>query len=107
MLARAFSIYGRNLGALVLTCGLALIPANLLMSGAVIFGLASMGAGGVAETRTHTEEVADKQRKLSEKPPQTPEDREVRVRQLGREAVEAKAPFDFNADFLRGALPVA
>src|SRR6478672_1235310 len=105
MLSRAFEIYRRNLGALVLTCGLSLIPANLLMSGAVVFGLASMGVGGVAETKTHTEQLLDKQRKLDEKPPATAEDRDVRVKQIGREALEGRAAF--NANFLRDLLPVS
>ena len=105
MLGRAFDIYRRNLGALVLTCGLSLIPANLLMSGAVMFGLAGMGAGGVAEARTHTDQVLEKQRKLDEKPPDTLEDREVRLRQIGREAFEGKAAFD--ANFLRDLLSIS
>src|SRR3954471_5438476 len=105
MLSRAFDLYRRNLGALVLTCGLSLIPANLLMSGAVMFGLATMGAGGVAEARTHTEQVLDKQRKLDERPPDTLEDRELRVRQIGREALEGQAAF--NANLLHDLLPIS
>ena len=106
MLSPALAIYGRNFGALILTCALALIPANLLMAGAVSFGLSTMGVGGLAEARTtHTEQVQEKRQKLAEKPPDTPEDRDQRVRQLGREAFEGKTTFD--APFLRGLLPLA
>ena len=54
MFGEALSIYRRQFGALVLTCALVFLPANLLMSGAVMLGFASLSAGGVADARTHS-----------------------------------------------------
>jgi hypothetical protein len=106
MFSQALSLYGRHFGALVLTCALALLPASLLAAGAVSFGLASLGAGGLAEVRTHTEQVQENQRNLRESPPSTPEAREVRARELGREAAKGNRAFDA-LPFLRTLVPVA
>ena len=106
MLSQAVSLYRKHFRALVLTCALALVPANVLATGAVVFGLSSLGAGGLAEARTHTEQVQQKQRDLQEKPPQTSEARDLRARQLGREALEGGAAFDVRR-FLQGLIPIA
>ena len=84
MIVQSLSLYRRHFGALVFTCAVALLPANLLAAGAVVFGLASLNSGGVAETRTHTEQVQEKQRDLRESPPATSEARDERARQIGR-----------------------
>lgn len=104
MLSEALSIYRRRFGALVLTCALALLPASLLMAGAVTLGLAGLGAGGLAEAPTHTGEIRQKQRDLREAPP-APEDSAARTRQLGREAFEGGSAFDPGA--LRTLLTLA
>ena len=106
MLSQALSLYRSHFGALVLTCAVALLPANLLAAGAVVFGLASLGSGGLAEARTHTQQVQEKQQALREKPPPTPEAREVRARELGREALEGGSAIDLQGS-LRGLIPVA
>ena len=50
MLAQSLSLYRKHFGTLVFTCAVALLPANLLAAGAVVFGLASLSrGGGVAE----------------------------------------------------------
>ncbi|MCA1826981.1 MAG: hypothetical protein ABR567_01290 [Myxococcales bacterium] len=105
MFGEALAIYRRRFGALVLTCALALVPANLLMSGTVLIGLAGMGAAGVGEAGTHTEQVQEKTRDLKESPPASPEERNARVNQLGREAFEGGSVFD--AGLLRHAVPLA
>lgn len=43
MFGRATALYFRHFSALLLTSAIALVPANLLMAGAVRFGLATMG----------------------------------------------------------------
>ena len=108
MIVQSLSLYRRHFGTLVFTCAVALLPANLLAAGAVVFGLASLSSGGLAETRTHTEQVQEKQRDLRESPPATSEARDERARQLGREALEGNAGATFDAlHFLRGLVPVA
>ena len=102
MLSEALAIYGRRFVPLVLTCALSLVPANIVMAGSLVFGLASMGFGGVGEARTHSQQIAEQQRKLEEKPPATPEERDLRVQQLQREAAEGGT--QFNSDFLRSVL---
>ncbi|HUJ29187.1 MAG TPA: hypothetical protein VLW85_24375 [Myxococcales bacterium] len=44
MFGRAFALYRQHFGALLLTSAIALVPADLLMAGAVRFGLATLGA---------------------------------------------------------------
>jgi hypothetical protein len=105
MLRQALGIYRRHFGALVLTCALSIVPANLLMAGAVMFGVASLGGAGVAESRTQSQQIEEKKRDLQEKPPPTTVDRDIRVQQLWREAVDGSAAFD--ANLLRQALPAA
>ena len=105
MLGRALSLYLRNFASLVLTCALALGPASLLGAGAVRFGIATLGGSGMAEARTHTQQVHEKKADLNETPPQSAAERDLRVRQLGREAVEGGAAF--NSEVLRGWLPAA
>jgi hypothetical protein len=108
VIVQSLSLYRRHFGTLVFTCAVALLPANLLAAGAVVFGLASLNSGGLAETRTHTEQVQEKQRDLRESPPATSEARDERARQLGREALEGNAGATFDAlHFLRGLVPVA
>lgn len=94
MLAEAFAFYRRHFGALVLTAALALVPANLLMVGALVFGLASLDSAGAAETRTHTQQVQERQSRFRDSPPADPDDGTARLRQLGREALEGRAAFD-------------
>jgi len=92
MLAEAFALYRRHFGALVLTCALALVPANLLAAGAVLFGIASLGSAGVAEAQTtHAEQVQKKQRDLQEKPPTSDADRDARVQSALETAHHAAA----------------
>jgi len=105
MLADAFAIYRGRFAVLIVTCALALVPANLLMAGAVVFGLARMGAVGLGETRTHTQRVQEKQRDLQEKPPASEEERTARVEQLGHEAMEGRNRI--GGDLIEVALPVA
>jgi hypothetical protein len=107
MLGHALALYGRHFGALVLTCALALVPASLLATGAVAFGVASLGSTGVAETQTtQAEQVQEKQRDLREKPPASVEDRDARTRQLGQEALERRSAFDVRTYF-RNLIPIA
>jgi hypothetical protein len=87
VLSQALRLYRRHFGALVLTCALALLPANVLATGAVVFGIASLGGSGIPELRTHTGQVQEKQQDLREKPA-PPAEQEMRLRQLGREAFE-------------------
>ena len=108
MIAQSLSLYRRHFGTLVFTCAVALLPANVLAAGAVVFGLAALNAGGVAEPQTHSEQVQEKQRDLRESPPATSEARDERARQIGREALEGNAGSTFDAlHFLRGLVPVA
>jgi hypothetical protein len=106
VLSQTLSLYRKHFGALVLTCAVALLPANLLAAGALVFGLASLGSGGLAEARTHTQQVNEKQQALREKPPATPEAREVRTRELGREALEGGSTVDLRS-LLGRVIPVA
>ena len=106
MLSRALALYRRHFGALVLTCAVALLPANLLATGAVVFGLAALGSGGMAEARTHSQQIQEKQRSLRESPPQRTEDRDQRTQQLGREAFEGGTASDRMA-VVRDLLPIA
>jgi hypothetical protein len=94
VLREALAVYRRYFGALVLTCAVALLPANLLAVGAVVFGLAALGSGGLAEAQTHSQQIHEKQQDLLEKPPPSSEARDERARQLGREAFEGGAAFD-------------
>jgi len=106
VLREALALYRRHFGALVLTCAVALLPANLLAAGAVVFGLASLGTSGFAEARTHSEQIQQKQQDLRDKPPVNPEARDERARQLGREALEGGAAFDLRHVF-GNMLPIA
>ncbi|HET7788747.1 MAG TPA: hypothetical protein VFL36_22415 [Myxococcales bacterium] len=107
MLAQALSLYRRHFLALVLTCAVALVPANLLAAGAVAFGLSWLGVGGVAEARsTRTQEVQQHQRDLQESPPPTQASRDLRVEQLRGAAVDG-AGATGASDMVRAALPVA
>jgi len=108
MLSQTLSLYRRHFGVLVLTCALALLPANLLAVGAVTFGLASLGSAGMAEARTQAQQIQKKQRDLEEKPPATAEDRDARARQIGREAVEGGAAPTFDPrQYFRNLVPIA
>jgi hypothetical protein len=106
VLSRALALYRRHFGALVLTCAVALLPANLLATGAVVFGLAALGSGGMAEARTHSQQIQEQQQSRRESPPQRPEDQDLRARQLGREAFEGGSASDRLA-VLRDFLPIA
>jgi len=106
MLAAAFSLYRRHFAALALTGALSLVPANLLAAGAVVFGLASLGSGGVAEGRTQTQRMQDRQPDLQERSPPTAEAREARVRQIGREAVDGASGFELR-QYFRDLVPIA
>jgi hypothetical protein len=106
VLSQALALYRRHFGALVLTCALALVPASLLASGAVVFGLAALGGGGrLGEARTDTRQVREKQQDFRDAPPAAIE-QETRVRQLGREAFEGGAASDAR-QFLQSLAPFA
>src|SRR5436190_13665638 len=108
MLSRALALYRTHFSALVLTCAVALLPANLLAAGAVVFGLAALGSGGMAEARTHGQQIQEQQRDLQERPSRRPEDQDQRARQLGREAFEGGAASTSDPMVvLRGFLPIA
>jgi hypothetical protein len=105
VLSQALSVYRRHFGALVLTCALALLPANLLAAGAVVFGLASLGAGGgVAEARTHAREIQEKPRDLQDKPPQPTEER---ARLFGHEAFSGTRTTTDVVPLVRRLVPIA
>jgi hypothetical protein len=99
VLASAFALYRRHFGALILTCAVALAPASLLATGVVAFGLGALGSGGVAEAKTHGEQIQQQQQELQDKPPPKPEVRDERAQQLGREALEGSAGFDMRHAF--------
>lgn len=105
MLSQALLLYRRHFGALVLTCALALLPANVLATGAVVFGVASLGGSGIAAIRTHTGQVQERQQDLRETPA-PPAEQETRVRQLGREAFEGGSAVD-GRPLLRTLAPIA
>ncbi|HEY5676107.1 MAG TPA: hypothetical protein VIR81_04955 [Myxococcales bacterium] len=106
MLAQALSLYRRHFFPLVLTCAVALVPANLLAAGAVAFGLSSLGGGGVAEARSRADESRGQRLDAPEKPPPTAESRDLRVQQLRGEragdAAETSA-----GELMRSVLPWA
>jgi len=104
VLSEALSLYRRHFGALVLTCAVALLPANFLAAGAVVFGIASLGPGNLGEAQTHTQQVQKKQQDRRDNPPATPEAQAEQAKQLGREALEggsAVDPGSFLHDFVR------
>ncbi len=105
MLSQALALYRRHFKALVLTCALALLPANVLATGAVMFGVASLGGSGVPVARTRTGQVQEKQQDLRDKPPPAAE-QATRVRQLGREAFEGGTAVD-GRRFLETLVPLA
>jgi hypothetical protein len=105
VLSQALLLYRRHFGALVLTCALALLPANLLATGAMVFGVASIGAGGITPPRTHTGQVQEQQQDLRERPA-PPSEQESRMRQLGREVFEGGAAVD-GRPMLRTLVPIA
>jgi hypothetical protein len=106
VLSAALSLYRRHFAALTLTCAVALLPASLLATGVVSFGLGALGSDGVAEARTHTEQIQQKQQDLREKPPASTEARDERTRQLGREAFEGGTAFDLRLLY-GNLLPIA
>jgi len=106
VLSQALSVYRRHFGALVFTCALSLVPANLIAAGAVVFGLASLGTGGVAETRTPSQELSEKQRELQDEPPPTSDARDERASTLRREAFSRGQTTTVVLPSLRGLLPI-
>ena len=106
MLRQALALYRKHFGALVLTCAVALVPANLLAAGTLVFGLASLGSGGVAEARTHTQQIQEKQQELREQPSSSAETQQTLTRQLGRDAFEGSAAPDLR-HLLSRVLPIA
>jgi hypothetical protein len=106
VLSKALSVYRRHFGALVFTCALAVVPANLIAAGAVVFGLARLGSGGVAETRTATQELSEKERELQEHPPPTADARDERASVLKREAFSRGQTTTVALPSLRGLLPI-
>jgi hypothetical protein len=105
VLSQALSLYRRHFGALVLTCAVALLPASLLSVGAVTFGVASLGAIGLADAPSHTRRVQERQQDLRDQPPPAAE-QEIRNRQFGREAVEGGSAPDAR-QFLQRLAPIA
>lgn len=83
MLAEAFAIYRKRFGALVLTCALALIPANLLMAGTVLVGVAGIGTASTAEVQEKTQD-------LQQRPA---DERKTQLRQLAHEAMDSGGAF--------------
>ena len=106
MLAAALHLYRKHFGALILTCAVALAPASLLATGVVAFGLGALGSGGLAEAKTHGEQIQQRQQELQDEPPPSPELRDERAQQLGREALQGEAAFDMR-HFFGKLLPVA
>jgi hypothetical protein len=97
MLGQAPSLYRRHFAAFLLTCALALVPSNMLMAGAVAFGLASMGATSPRDLRAPDQRRDLKDEQLS------PQDRALRARQIGNDAIETPtAP----GDLFRSVLPI-
>lgn len=60
MLGRALALYFTHFGAILLTAGVALVPANLLMAGVVKYGLARISAAGVTDTAPPTPQVEER-----------------------------------------------
>lgn len=111
MFSQAFALYRRRFWALALSSALALLPANLLMVGALRFGVTRLDGTGIAETGTPSEQVREKKRDQEEKLP-PPEEQPERARQVTREALQAgskSAPAESkSASPLLGAiLPIA
>jgi hypothetical protein len=104
VLARAISLYRRHFGALVLTCAVALVPANLLATGAVAFGLSSFGVSGAGEARTR--EAEEQQIDAREKPPPGAESHDLRAQRLRRGTLQDAAATNAT-ELLRSLLPWA
>ena len=85
-------MYRRHFGALLLTCALALLPANVLATGAVVFGIASSEAAASRSAHAHRTGAGEAQ-DLRDKPA-APVEQEMRLRQLGREAFEGGSAAD-------------
>ena len=101
----AFALYRRHFAPLLLTAALSLVPANVVMVGAVVFGLSSLGAGNaVGEAKTDSQQVHEKQRDLREHPA-APERQTEKVKQVAREAVEGGSAFD--SPLFRMVVPLA
>jgi len=105
VLAQALSLYRRHFLPLVLTCAVALVPANLLAAGALALGLSSFGGGGLAEARSHRQ-AAQEQREVGESEAPREEARDLRVEQL-RGATRESSATTGAGEFLRSLLPVA
>jgi hypothetical protein len=105
VLAQALSLYRRHFLPLVLTCAVALVPANLLAAGALALGLSSFGGGGLAEARSHRQ-AQDSPRDLGESLPTAPRSHDLRVEQLRGASPEGGATTDAS-ELLRSLLPVA
>ncbi|HZX93621.1 MAG TPA: hypothetical protein VFE90_03835 [Myxococcales bacterium] len=103
MFARALVLYRRHFASLVLTCAVALVPANLLAAGTVAFGLASLGKRGVAETRGSSPAVQGQPPAAQDSLPSSQQDR---AQQLRVDAADGGAREDVNA-FFGAILPVA
>jgi uncharacterized membrane protein len=88
MFSQALALYRRRFWAVVLTAALAILPANLLMLGALRFGVTRLGGTGIADTGTRAEQVREKKRDQEEKLP-SPEEQPERARQVTREALQA------------------
>lgn len=93
MFSKALALYRRRFWALVLSSALALLPANLLIVGALRFGVTRLGGTGIAETGTRSEQVREKKRDQEEKLP-PPEEQPERARRVTREALQtgSKSP---------------
>ena len=93
----AFGLYRSAFGKVVITAALALLPALLVMSGAVVFGLAALGAPAPAEASVNTPEVQERRRAaLASGDQQT-------HTEVGRDALRATPPVERD---LRHLLPV-
>ena len=88
MFSQAFALYRRRFWALALSSALALLPVNLLMVGALRFGVTRLDGTGIGETGTPSEQVREKKRDQEEKLP-PPEEQPERARQVTREALQA------------------
>jgi hypothetical protein len=84
VLARAFAIYRRNFAAVLATAAIALLPADLLASGAVRLGTVALG--GSAEPRGSEPKVEH----LRQTPPGEP--RADAAKQLSKDAIEPPPP---------------
>src|SRR4051812_35025163 len=95
MFSRALALYRRHFMPLLLTAALALVPANLVMAGAVRFGLAAIGVTGGPKDPPPQDDL-----KSADVPGG---DKSDRAKLLRKESTEGRTAF---GDMLRPVLPL-